>query len=204
MPFQITETFQVEAPVDVVWRYLIDPRQVVECLPGAALTQAIDARTFEGTVKVKVGPIVASYLGRAQLIEVNEGEHRVRMAAEGKESSGAGSAKMTMTSMVGALTPSRSEVRVQADLDVAGKIVQFGRGMIETVNQQLFREFVACVQERLALPAGAAPPPASGTPAGAGASTGSDGATAGRPVALIPLILRAIWARIRRLFGAAD
>src|SRR5919199_6442927 len=121
MAFKIEESFHVDAPVERVWRYLIDPRQVVECLPGAELTEAQDDRIFLGKVKVKVGPVVAGYNGKAQLTEVNEQEHRVRIVAEGRESAGSGSAKMTMTSLVAASPAGGCDVRVEAELDVAGE-----------------------------------------------------------------------------------
>src|SRR5918992_714964 len=165
MAFGIKETFRVQAPVDRVWRYLVDPRQVVNCLPGAELTADEGERVYSGKVKVKVGPVTAAYAGRARLTEVNDAEHVVRMDAEGRESGGAGSAKLRMTSRVAAHAEGGSEVRVEAEVDVAGKIVQFGRGMIEAVSKQLFRDFVVCVREKLESPeataTGTTPRPAS-------------------------------------------
>lgn len=218
MAFRIQEAFEVGAPMDRVWRYLIDPRQVVECLPGAELTQMQDERTFLGKVKVKVGPVTTAYSGKAMLAEVNEQEHRVRISAEGRESAGSGSARMTMTSTVVAL-PSvdgreRSEVRVEAELDVAGKIVQFGRGMIEAVNQQLFTQFTACVRGRLEAPVQpaaqtsaaassfTAPPPPAAAPADATRVASPTSAThAAAPVRIVPLLFRALFARLAHLFG---
>ncbi len=149
MPFKIAETFQVQAPVEKVWHYLIDPRQVVECLPGAELTEVQGDQTYLGKIKVKVGPVTAGYNGRAQLTEVNEAEHLVRMTGEGREAGGAGSAKMNMVSRIVALPAGGCEVRVEADVDVAGKIMQFGRGMIDSVSKQLFRQFAECTRARL-------------------------------------------------------
>ena len=38
MALKIDESFEVQAPVQRVWEFLIDPRQVVTCLQGAELT----------------------------------------------------------------------------------------------------------------------------------------------------------------------
>ena len=152
MAFRIEETFRVEAPLDRVWSYIIDPHRVVRCLPGAELTGEEGERTYLGRVKVKVGPVTASYAGRAQLAEVDEASHTVRLTGEGRESGGAGSARMTMTSRLVTMPDGATEVRVEADVDVAGKIVQFGRGMIEGVSRQLFRQFADCVRAELAAP----------------------------------------------------
>ena len=152
MAFRIEETFRVEAPIERVWRYIIDPYRVVRCLPGAELTGEDSDRTYLGRVKVKVGPITASYAGRARLADVDEARHSVRLTGEGRESGGAGSARLTMTSRLTTMADGATEIRVEADVDIAGKIVQFGRGMIEGVSRQLFRQFAECIRAELATP----------------------------------------------------
>ena len=203
MGFRIEETFRVQASVDRVWRYLADPKQVVSCLPGAELTGDEGERVYLGKVKVKVGPVTASYAGRARLTEVNDAERVVRMDAEGREAGGAGSAKLRMMSRVDAHPEGGAAVRVEAEVDVAGKIVQFGRGMIESVSKQLFKDFVGCVRATLesAEPAGPREP----STASAGPSKGGPAQAQARPVALLPLVFRALRATlsgwVARIFG---
>ena len=64
MGMEITKSFDVNAPADAVWAFLIDPYRVARCLPGAALTDKIDDSTYAGTITVKVGPVTASYRGK--------------------------------------------------------------------------------------------------------------------------------------------
>jgi carbon monoxide dehydrogenase subunit G len=191
MAFKIEERFQVKAPIDRVWRYLIDPKQVVTCLPGAELTEVVDERTYHGNVKVKVGPVTVSYAGRAHLEEVDAAARRVRMAGEGREKGGAGAARMTMESRIAPLPDGGTEVVVEADLDVAGRIVQFGRGMIGQVAHQLFQQFAECARQTLEAPEAETAAAAVSRPA--------------KPVRAIPLVFKALWASIvgffRRLFG---
>lgn len=186
MSFRIEEKFQVQAPVDRVWQYLIDPQQVVVCMPGAELVEVQDERTFLGNVKVKVGPVTVSYKGRIQLTEMDEQGHLVRMVGEGREAGGAGSARVTMVSRISPLPNGGSEVVVEAEVDLVGKIVQFGRGMIEDVARQLFRQFAGCVREHLERPLEAV---AEETPA-----------REVKPVHALPLAFKAVWAAIVRFF----
>jgi len=150
MSIRIEEVFEIQAHPDRVWSYLTDPRQVVNCLPGAELTSVENDTTFLGRVKVKVGPIVTAYAGKVILTERDDASRVVRMVGEGRESGGSGSAKMTMTSTVVALASGATEVRVTADVDIVGRIAQFGRGMIESVNKQMFKQFTECVRTTLA------------------------------------------------------
>jgi carbon monoxide dehydrogenase subunit G len=204
MGFRIEETFRIEAPLDRVWKYIIDPHRVVRCLPGAELTGEEAERTYLGRVKVKVGPVTASYAGRAQLAEVDEARHSVRLTGEGRESGGAGSAKLVMTSRIMTLPDGATEIRVEAEIDVAGKIVQFGRGMIEGVSRQLFKQFADCVRAELATPVSVAQPAASSTVSAAPPAAAPPAAhTSVKPVSALPLVFKWLWSAlldlIRRL-----
>jgi len=188
MAFKIEERFEVRAPVERVWKYLIDPARVVECLPGAELVEMTDAQNFVGAIKVKVGPLAMSYRGKAKFTEVNEETHQVRMVGDGREVGGSGSTKVTMLSTVAPLANGGgSEVVVNAEVELVGKIVQFGRGMIEEVSRQMFRQFSTCVRAKLEVVEDAQPtePPVE---------------TEAKAVAAAPLAFRALWAIIVRFF----
>jgi uncharacterized protein len=193
MPFKIEEEFEVRAPVQQVWEYLIDPAKVVVCIPGAELLEAQDERTFVGAVKVKVGPMTMSYKGLMKFTEVDEQGHQVRMVGEGREAGGAGSAKVTMLSKVAPLGGGGSLVVVNAEVDLVGKIVQFGRGMIEEVSRQLFRQFSACVKQRLEAANEA-------QPSGAQAAEAQPPEAEREALSAAPLVLQAMWSVIKRFF----
>ena len=187
MPLKTEETFQLQAPADRVWSYLIDPRQVVACLPGAELTSVQDETTFLGKVKIKVGPVVAAYSGKVVITDRDDTARVVRMVGEGRESAGGGSAKVSITSTVVALDGGRTEVRVTADLDIVGKIAQFGRGMIESVNKQMFRQFAECVRTTLESSSGSEAAAEESASASVSPPGGSEPASTGEPASPEPL-----------------
>lgn len=198
MAFKIEERFEVQAPVERVWKYMIDPKRVVECLPGAQLLEQKDDQTFLGAIKVKVGPLSMSYKGQAKFTEINEQTHQVRMVGDAREVTGSGSTKVSMLSTVTPLASGGSEVSVNADVELVGKIVQFGRGMIEEVSRQMFRQFSTCVKQHLEV-AGDPAPVANGP---------VEAPKEAKAVAAAPLAFRAIWAIVVRffegLFGTAE
>jgi carbon monoxide dehydrogenase subunit G len=152
------------------------------------LIEQQDERTFLGAIKVKVGPLSMSYKGQAQFTEINEQTHQVRMVGDAREVGGSGSTKVSMLSTVAPLAGGGSEVLVNADIDLVGKIVQFGRGMIEEVSRQMFRQFSTCVRQRLEVTN-------EPQPAGKAAETET------KAVAAAPLAFRALWAIIVRFFS---
>jgi len=187
MAFKIEERFEVQAPVERVWKYLIDPARVVECLPGAELLEMKDEQSFTGAIKVKVGPLSMSYKGNAKFTEVNEQTHQVRMVGDAREVGGSGSTKVTMLSTVAPLANGGSEVVVNADVELVGRIVQFGRGMIEEVSRMMFRQFSSCVKAKLEVVEETQP-------------AGKSVETETKAVAAAPLAFRALWAIIVRFF----
>ncbi len=171
------------APVADVWRLLLDPRQVVLCMPGAELEEVLGEHTFLGRIRVRVGPITAAYRGRVQFTEVNEHDHVIQMEAEGLEQGG-GSARGTMTSRLRQLPDGRTEVLAEASAEVTGRIAQFGRGMVQGVSQQLFRQFARAVTDRLEAPAGAA----------------AEAPAEKKAVSLLPLVFGYVWSALVRFF----
>jgi carbon monoxide dehydrogenase subunit G/peptidoglycan/xylan/chitin deacetylase (PgdA/CDA1 family) len=200
MAFKIEERFEVKAPVERVWNYLIDPQRVVQCLPGAELLEQQDERTFLGAIKVKVGPLSMSYKGQAKFTDINEETRQVRMVGDAREVGGSGSTKVSMLSTVAPLAGGGCEVLVNADIDLVGKIVQFGRGMIEEVSRQMFRQFSTCVRQQLEV---ADEPQPVDQPIAEPVVQPEP-----KPVAAAPLAFRALWAIIVRffkgLFGGAN
>ena len=208
----IAEEFEVRAAPERVFAWLIDPRQVVECLPGAELLEQQDERTFTGRMRLKVGPVTASFRGRASFDELDAGARRVRMSGEGQDTGGAGSAKMTMVSVVESLPDGSARVRVQSDVEVVGKLMQFGRGLMEEVSRQMFRQFAACVKAKLETEPAPEPavsnsaPPQTVARAISSASENpakqpNPAAGGSEPVSALPLLWRALLAWLRRLFG---
>jgi uncharacterized protein len=150
MAFRIEDKFEVKAPIDVVWKFLIDPKQVAQCLPGVKLTEIKDERTFVGAMTVKIGPVSMSFAGQVQITELDEAQHRVRMSGEGKE--GGGWVKGSMFSQLFSTSTGSTEVQVQTEVDIAGKALQFGRGLIEPIMKQQFQKFAESVKNLLEKP----------------------------------------------------
>ena len=119
MPITLTESFRVEAPIERVWRYLIDLQQVARCLPGAEITEMESPRAFRGAIKVRVGPVTASFQGKAELTEVDESQYRVRITGSGRDAAGGNTATLRMTSTLRGVDGA-TEVRVESSVDLAG------------------------------------------------------------------------------------
>jgi carbon monoxide dehydrogenase subunit G len=150
MAFRIEDKFEVKAPIDRVWKFLIDPQQVVQCMPGVKLTEIQDDRNFVGAMTVKIGPVSMSFQGKVQITEMDESQHMVKMTGEGRE--GGGWMRGSMASQLIPIADSGTEVKVNTEVDIAGRALQFGRSLIESIMKQQFKKFADSVRKILETP----------------------------------------------------
>lgn len=152
---KLENRFAVAVPVAEAWQVLLDVERIAPCMPGATLTK-IEGDHFEGTVKVKVGPINLTYGGKASFVSKDETSHVVVIDGSGKETRGTGTAKALITCRLVADGDS-TQVEVDTDLNVTGKPAQFGRGVLAEVSGKLVDRFAACLSEQIL--AGSSPEP---------------------------------------------
>src|SRR5436305_2011682 len=110
MAFEITKKFVINAPASQVREFLTDPKRVARCLPGAAVGDKLDEKTFAGTMTVKVGPVSSSYKGKVVFERLDAAAHTAEIAAVGQDVRGKGGADMHMTSSLRELGASETEV----------------------------------------------------------------------------------------------
>ncbi|HSP07961.1 MAG TPA: SRPBCC family protein [Candidatus Dormibacteraeota bacterium] len=203
---QLENSFSVGAPPDQVFAYLLDVNKVVGCVPGAELSEVVDPATFKGKVKVKVGPITVAYSGTATIADRNEAQRTATLKADGRETTGPGSARASAHMSVEP-EGAGSLVKIVTDYSVAGRVAQFGRGVMEDVSRRIVNDMAACIKANLEA---AQPPsaPAAGGPVGpaaAGAPVSAPPvappATTAKPVNALALLFSVLWARIKRLFS---
>ena len=171
----ITDTFRVATSIDNTWNTLLDIERIAPCLPGAQL-QEIEGDEFRGIVKVKVGPITAQYKGAAKLALVDPQTRTIKIDASGRDTRGQGNASALITvTMVD--DNGGTKVAIDTELNVTGKVAQFGRGVMSEVSGKILKQFVENL-ERDVL-SGAPSPSAAPTPSVgvAKTDTASNGAT---------------------------
>ncbi len=211
---QLENSFSVAAPPERVFAYLLDVNKVAGCVPGAELSEVVDPSTFKGKVKIKVGPITVAYNGTARIVDRDDNSHSASIEAEGRETTGPGSAraKASMSVVAG---EGGSVVKIVTDYNVAGRVAQFGRGVMEDVSRRLVGEMAACIkanveagEARQAPEATASDGPGAAGGGGAPALSSSSAAPAqtavatAKPVNALGLLFSVLWARLRGVFGA--
>lgn len=222
MEVRLDKRYDVPAGVDQAWAVLADVHATAACMPGAQITEQVDATHYKGTVKTKIGPAQMLFAGDIEVLSLDAARRELRLLAKGSDRSGS-SAAMDLTAHVEPGADPGAVVLVgSAAVTVSGKLAQFGSRLLVPVSDAIlsqfadnFRRAAAAVPVAAASPEPAAVAQAAGPGAEATASTPSmssaaEPATAAAPVpaaqrppaevqALNPLKL--LWIMVRNWFA---
>jgi len=176
---RIRNEIEIAAPPDELFAFLSDVERVAPMLPGATI-DGQDGEDYSGTMKVKVGPINASYQGTMRFLDLDKEARRAVMKARAEEVTGAGNAEAEITTEV-TDADGKSLLRMDTDLQMRGKVAQFGRGAMEKISQRMFDQFARNIEQQFAAGNGAAPAAADGAEDGADRSPEAAAASAPEP-----------------------
>jgi carbon monoxide dehydrogenase subunit G len=145
---KINNEFTVGAPIQQAWDTMLNLERIAPCLPGAAIQDEKDEGEYDGTMKVKIGPITANYKGTVKFEEVDEENHRAVLQATGRDARGQGTASATIVSTLQEESDG-TKVSVETDMKLTGRAAQFGRGIAQDVATKMLDQFASCLEEEI-------------------------------------------------------
>ena len=139
----------IGAPSQKLWDYLTVIPNVAMCLPGVEQVNALEDGKFVGIVALKVGMVKLRLTGNIT-IEFMDGERQaasMRVEAADQRISGMIQGRLTMS--LEKLAPEETRLVVDTDLNLFGKIGEFGQPMIKKKADQMMAEFSSNVAQRV-------------------------------------------------------
>lgn len=201
---EIENEFDVPAPVDHVWAYLLDVERVAPCMPGAELTEVVDDHTWKGKVNMKLGPVSLAFAGTVTMQERDDLAKRIVLAAKGMEQKGKGAANASVTSWL-EQGDGVTNVKMRADIHLTGTVAQLSRGLLPEVSRKLTQQFADCLLQSMRAAEVRATESAD---VAAEVAAPVEPSARAKPIGGIRLGLAAFWASIkgffRRLFGKRE
>lgn len=141
MEVKLEKRYPLEVGPAQAWAVLRDVPTTAGCMPGASITEQVDATHYKGAVKVKVGPANAAFAGDIEVLALDESAMRLQLLGKGADRSGS-SASMNLTATVEpGETASHSVLVGDAAVIVNGKFAQFGGRMMVQVSDMLLAQF---------------------------------------------------------------
>ena len=136
----ISDSFDVDAPLETVWALLRDVPRGATCIPNAKITAVVDDKTYTAEIGMKVGPVSVAYKATIVIDKIDDVTHDVEMNVRGNESKGRGDVSARVTSHAEARGTS-THVTMETNASMTGVIATVGGRLIEGVAKMTTAKF---------------------------------------------------------------
>ena len=142
---KITGDYTLHAPLHIVWKGLMSPVILSNCIPGCQSFELIDDNTYQMIVNVKVGPMNGKYQGTISILD-QEIPKSYRLIAEGKGSLGfaRGSALVTLSDL-----SDTTSLLVDGEMEIGGTVARVGQRIIGTLSKTMMDRFFECLTQSI-------------------------------------------------------
>lgn len=141
----VTHQVTLNAPVDKVWKVLLDPQQIAGCIPGCEGLNPLGDDQYEAVMRVGVGAVRATFRSKVSLKDIQE-PTSYRMVVEGQGNAGmvSGEGKISL-----AADGPNTIISVDGDANIAGTIAAVGQRMLTGAARKMMNDFFGCIGKKI-------------------------------------------------------
>lgn len=174
MKVELDKSLALPVSAAAGWRLVENIADMAACMPGAKITERVDATHYKGIITVKLGPATVSFKGELEVVAIDPLARTIHVIGKGADTGGGSGASLDLHAVVQETGPDACELSGVCVVNVTGKVAAFGARLMNTVTDQLLQIFFGNVlvkaQELAASTATAGPAQASTTASPAGAA----------------------------------
>ncbi len=126
-------------PSAVGWSLVENIEGIVSCVPGAKITERVDATHYKGTITVKLGPATVSFKGDIEVVQADPQTRTIRILGKGSDTTGSSGASLDLTATVNDAGPEACELSGRSEVTVTGKVAAFGSRLMNSATDQLLK-----------------------------------------------------------------
>jgi carbon monoxide dehydrogenase subunit G len=141
---KLSHTATIAAPAEKVWAVVMDVPTAARCVPGVAAVTPAGADRFKGSLLVQIGPVRLVLDGDIGITSRDDAARRASLRAEAKDTRLGGTVRATVDIALRDVAGG-CELRVDGDLQIGGRIGEFGQPVIQRKADQLLAQFAQCL-----------------------------------------------------------
>lgn len=145
-----TQSCTIAASREAVWDFLMDMQNVARCLPGVEDVKQVDETTYEGTLRLKIGPIALALEGTISVEARDRAQWHGAMRAEAKDRRLGGGVRARMAMDLREKGAAETEMQVTLETHVLGKIGEFGQPVMRKKADAMLQDFARQVSQQIA------------------------------------------------------
>jgi carbon monoxide dehydrogenase subunit G len=146
---RIEQHLTIAAPVERIWDFLMDIPAMAQCVPGVENVEQVGENAFTARVKQKIGPVAVTFDCQITILSVDKASYSSSAQVIGRDVKVLSGMKAVMSMN---LAPRDDGVlfTVVTDVDISGKIAQYGHGIIRQRANALLEAFGQCITAKVA------------------------------------------------------
>ena len=144
----LTGTYVFNAPVDTVWKLMMDTTVIGGCLPGGRGLKPLGNDRYEVELAVALAAVAGSFKGTVALEEkVPPQSYKLVVEGSGRQGFVKGHAQVTL-----AADGNQTQVQIAAHAEAGGMIARVGQRLLEAGARTLMERFFACMAKQAVEP----------------------------------------------------
>jgi carbon monoxide dehydrogenase subunit G len=144
---ELKGTHQFNAPLDVVWDALLDPKVLAQALPGGDQLEQIGDNDYRASMQVRVGPVQGRFEGKVELWDlVPQQSYRMKVSGQGAPGfvNGEGNIRLEASG-------DGTQLSYDGDVQVGGRIASVGQRLLDSSAKSIIRQGLKALDEQLQL-----------------------------------------------------
>jgi carbon monoxide dehydrogenase subunit G len=141
---KLSHTATVDAPADRVWSVVMNVPTAAKCVPGVAAVDPLGPDKFKGSLLVQIGPVRLVLDGEIAVASRDDAARRASFRADAKDTRLGGTVRATIDVALKDVAKG-CEMKIDGDVQIAGRIGEFGQPVIQRKSDQLLAQFAQCL-----------------------------------------------------------
>ena len=134
----------IAAPVERVWDVVMDVPRAAACVPGVAAVTPLGPDRFKGSLLVQIGPVRLALDGEIAVTARADTGRRASLRADAKDARLGGTVRAIVEISL-TERPAGCDLRIESDVQIGGRIGEFGQPIIQRKADQLLVQFAQCL-----------------------------------------------------------
>jgi carbon monoxide dehydrogenase subunit G len=140
---KLAHTAKIAAPAERVWAVVMDVPVAARCVPGVAAVTPNGADKFRGSLMVQIGPVRLVLDGDIAVVSRDDAARKATLRADAKDTRLGGTVRATVD--IALAETAGGELRIESDVQIGGRIGEFGQPVIQRKADQLLAQFAQCL-----------------------------------------------------------
>lgn len=141
MKVELEKSLALPVAAAAGWSLVENIEDMAACMPGAKITERVDATHYKGSITVKLGPATVSFKGEIEVVAMDPKARTIHVIGKGADTGGGSGASLDLNAFVKETGADTCELSGVSVVNVTGKVAAFGSRMMGTVTDQLLKIF---------------------------------------------------------------